>query len=566
MSQNPSSKPQFPMETIFYSVIILIGVGLRFALLGHHPLNDGEASLALQALALSRGEETVLSGEPGFLSLTTVSFFIFSHSEFWVRFWPAVFGACAILLPLLYRAQLGRIVSLVLAGFIALDPVLIGVSRTADGSSMALVGLLAGIGFFRLRKPSLAGISLGIALSGGQSIWLGLLLLAGVLVINHILPGAKTETYLGSAEKNKEIRKITVTAVITLTLLSTLFFINPIGISAIGSSLAEYFASWGGISSDELLAWLLIEFPILILAAWGMVDGFRRKDPRVRLLSTWWGLGLVLSILTAGDGVNQFLWISIPILALAAIKITELIRHLSIENRTVFVAEALLVVALTIFSFLNLLALVNDVSVGSEETRNRIIGALLPIILLVILTGLLTWGWSVSSTRKGFIFGLLALISFALLSNTWKAASLGNLPEQELASSWAYPTGRENLVKTISDISRWNTGHDDRIDILLIGYDRSSLLWALRDFEDLRIETGFNPNQSASLIITGVEQTIESSSSYRGQKFLWAIASDTEAMKLADWVKWVIFRRAPVEKTELILWARNDLFAGSTTP
>jgi len=64
MSQNPSSKPQFPMETIFYAVIILIGVGLRFALLGHHPLNDGEASLALQALALSRGEETVLSGVP----------------------------------------------------------------------------------------------------------------------------------------------------------------------------------------------------------------------------------------------------------------------------------------------------------------------------------------------------------------------------------------------------------------------------------------------------------------------------------------------------------------------
>jgi len=82
MSQNPSSKPQFLMETIIYSVIILIGVGLRFALLGHHPLNDGEASLALQALALSRGEETVLSGEPGFLSLTTVSFFIFPIQNF----------------------------------------------------------------------------------------------------------------------------------------------------------------------------------------------------------------------------------------------------------------------------------------------------------------------------------------------------------------------------------------------------------------------------------------------------------------------------------------------------
>jgi len=481
---------------------------------------------------------------PGFLSLTTVSFLYFFPFRILGALLACSFGACAILSTFAVSCTVGKNRIACFSWIHRAGP---GSHWGFEDSGWQLDGIGGFVGrhrLFSIKKPSLAGISLGIALSGGQSIWLGLLLLAGVLIVNHILTGAKTETYLGSAEKGKEIRKITVTAVITLTLLSTLFFINPTGISAIGSSLAEYFASWGGISSDELLAWLLIEFPILILAAWGMVDGFRRKDPRVRLLSTWWGLGLVLSILTAGDGVNQFLWISIPILALAAIKITELIRHLSIENRTVFVAEALLVVALTIFSFLNLLALVNDVSVGSEETRNRIIGALLPIVLLVILTGLLTWGWSVSSTRKGFIFGLLALISFALLSNTWKAASLGNLPEQELASSWAYPTGRENLVKTISDISRWNTGHDDRIDILLIGYDRSSLLWALRDFEDLRIETGFNPNQSASLIITGVEQTIESSSSYRGQKFLWAIASDTEAMKLADWVKWVIFRRA----------------------
>lgn len=566
MSQNPSGRPLLTKETIFYSVIILIGVGLRFALLGNHPLNDGEASLALQAMALSRGEETVLAGEPGFLSLTTVLFFIFGPSDFWVRFWPAVFGIGAILLPLLYRAQLGRIVSVVLAGFIALDPVLIGVSRTADGSTMAMVGLLAGIGFLLLKKPLLAGISLGVALSGGQSIWSGLLLLAGVLAVNHILPGAKTETFPGAAEKGKPVGKITITAIITLALLSTLFLINPNGISAIGSSLAEYFASWRGISGGALVAWLLIEIPVIILAAWGMVDGFMRKDPRARLLSSWWGLGLILSTVTAGAGVNRFFWISLPMLALGAIKVTELVNHFLIENRTVFVSEALLVVALTIFSFLNLLALVNNVSVGTEETRNRIIGALLPVILLIILTVLLTWGWSASSTRKGFIFGMLVLISFALVSTTWKAASLGNLPEQELASGWAYPTGNENLITTISDISRWNTGYDDRIDLMLVGIDRPSLQWALKDFEDLRMETGYNPGQSASLVITGVEQTIESSSSYRGQKFLWAVAPDTGVMKLADWVKWVFFRRAPVEKTELILWARNDLFAGSTTP
>lgn len=80
------------------------------------------------------------------------------------------------------------------------------------------------------------------------------------------------------------------------------------------------------------------------------------------------------------------------------------------------------------------------------------------------------------------------------------------------------------------------------------------------------METGYNPSQLASLVLTGVEQSIESSSSYRGQKILWSVEPDTPAMRFNDWMKWVFFRQAPVEKTELILWARNDLFAGTSSP
>jgi hypothetical protein len=38
------------------------------------------------------------------------------------------------------------------------------------------------------------------------------------------------------------------------------------------------------------------------------------------------------------------------------------------------------------------------------------------------------------------------------------------------------------------------------------------------------------------------------------------------ALNLGDWIKWATFRTAPVQQDDLILWARNDLFSGSTTP
>lgn len=567
MSLNSSGKPRFTTETILYAVIILIGVGLRFALLGDQPLNDAEASLALQAMASSRGETIALAGEPGYLSLTTVLFFIFGPSDFWARFWPAIIGAGAILLPLLYRARLGKNVSLLLAGFIALDPVLIGVSRTADGSSLALVGLLAGIGFLMMKRIIPAGICLGLAFAGGQWIWSGLLLLLlAVMGFNRIFPGARSEDGPLGALNRKAAAIVAAIAMLTLVVTNTLFLMTPGGVSTIGSSLAEFFTSLKGISGVVFLPWLIMEFPFITLALWGMIDGLMKKDATVRLLTSWWGLGMVITIITTGDGVNHFFWVSIPVLTLAANKTAELISERSIENKPVFFAESLLVVALFIFSFLNLLALVNNVSLGTEETRNRIIGALLPIILLVILTVLLTWGWSASSTRKGFIAGVLVLFFLALISNTWKAANLGSAPELELANGLSYPVGRKNLINSISDISRWNTGYADRIDILLIGSDQPSLIWTLRDFEDLRMETGYNPSQLASLVLTGVEQSIESSSSYRGQKILWSVEPDTPAMRFNDWMKWVFFRQAPVEKTELILWARNDLFAGTSSP
>ncbi len=569
MIASEGNELKFSPDKFVIAGILLVAAGLRFALLGSHPLNDHEATLALQAMAVSRGQETMLSGEPGYLSLTAAMFFLFGVSDFMARIWPALFGSCAVLLPFLYRPWLGRKSSLWLAGFIALDPILIWASRAADGSMLAMVGLLAGIGFLLKKKPVLSGICLGLALVGGPEIWTGLILLGVVALVGRVKFSKHDSNSLSGFTKRDWVTT-GGSAVASLILISTFFLTKPVGVSAIGSSIVKFLASMGETSGTQFLgmgiAWWLMELPVIILALWGFIEGVLRKDEGMGLLGVGWGLALLLAIVTPATGVIHFLWVSLPMLVLAAIKVKNISGLYSNENRLIFFSEAVLVVALVIFSFLNLLSLVNNAYLATDETRNRIIGTLLPVILLVALTVLLSWGWSFSSTRKGFIAGVLVLFSLLIFSNAWKAAGLGSRPQNELGHQAGYPTGAEPLKATIADISRWNTGFDNRIDISVVAMEQPSLLWALRDFDELNMESGYNPNLSPSLILTGIDKNISSSTSYRGQKFQWAVKPDPAAMKLTDWIKWAIFRTAPVQRTELVLWARNDLFFGTSTP
>ena len=558
------------LEILGYIIILFVAAGLRFTLLGGSSLNDHEANLALQALQVSMGEDITLSGEPGYIALTAIQFFVFGASDFMARFWPAIFGTCLVLLPLLYREWLGKSTALLMAGLIALDPVLIGVSRTADGRLLALVGLLAAAGFWLRKRPVLSGICLGGALLGGVGLWLGLLVLAVlVLVFSKQVRTLVIQDDV-NAHPSSKWAVILGIAAITMLLISTLLLTNPNGISAVGSSLVEYFSSWGHAGSVSLpgvsMAWFLTEIPIILFGLWGLIEGLLRHDVKSKGLGIWWGVALVVALINPDRGLQQFFWVSIPMLTLAAIKLVDLFKSWKVENHLVFLAETGLVIMLVGFSFLNFINLVNSTFLTPEDYRDRIIGTLLPLILLIAMTVLLSWGWSNSSTRKGLMAGILLLFCCATISTAWKSAGLGSRPEFELRGNGGYPVGEDSLRSTIEDISRWNTGTANGIDIQVVGFDLPSVTWALRDYENLSFETTYNPNLTPSIILTPASLEIEAKASYRGQKLLWAVNTDQNNLRLIDWMKWNLFRTAPTQNTELILWARNDLFPGAVKP
>ncbi len=561
MSEILSSERKLTTEHLAYLLLLLVAGTLRFLMLGRIPLADHEANLALQALQWSRGEQVMLSGEPGYTAFTSALFFVSGATEFTARFWPALAGTLLVLIPLLFKERLGKPAALILAGLIAIDPILIGVSRSVEGSALALLGVLAALGFAFRQKPLLCGLSLGLALAGGVGLWPGVVVLAILFLLNR--------RKVGDISKN-HLAMVAITAGITLLTISTLFLTNPRGISAVGSSVVEYARSWNSTDRAPFIgvsaAWTFSMLPMLILAIWGLIDGSLRGDGRVKWLGIWAGVALVLALINPARQLQDLFWVSMPLLSLAAIRLADLFSSFQVENRIIFLAETGLVIALVVFSFLNLVNLVNNPMLDQEEYRNRVIGVILPLILLLGMTVLLAWGWSGVATRKGLIAGTGILAVMLIFSTSWKAASLGSRPEFEVRRNAGVPVGHEELLSTINEISLSKTGIENRIDIQLIDLELPSLRWALRDYEQIQHVNTFDPGAVPSIALTGIDREITANTSYRGQKLLWQVNPDMKQMKISDWMKWSLFRIAPEQKTEIILWARNDLFPGGTTP
>lgn len=562
MNNELTTSKKISVEFVLYACILIISLALRFALLDRTPLNEAEAKLAMEAWNLAQGRDVMISGQPGYVALTAPIFYIFKTGNFLARFWPALIGSMVALLPFLFRERLGKTTALVLAVLLALDPFLISMARSANGSMIALVGLLAGIGFWYLRRPVWSGISLGLSLLGGVDLWPGLIVFALALfaapkTLRSIWGG-------GGGNRKTDGRFMAISLAVTAGVIGTVFLTTPAGISSVGSSLIEYFKSWGMPAQtpyySAAIIWLILEIPVLVFAIWGLIRGIKHQNPLTSFCGIWAGLALLLALVNHSRNLEELFWASVPLLVLAATVISQLIPCIRVESKIVFYAEAAAVIALCEFSFMNFTNLVNSNNMNPEDLRNRIIGVLLPLVLLAVVTALFAWGWSAASTRKGLLLGIGVILLAGWIGSAWKAADLGSRPEFEFTSSQGYAVGEKNLLKTVSDLSLWSTSQANRIDIQIVNIESDSLKWALRNFDNIQVEQSFNPNLSSSIILTPQNIVIESENVYRGQNMVWLSEPDFASMSVRDWAKWALFRTAPQKNTELILWANNALF------
>ncbi len=554
------------LEYTGYAVVFLLALSIRLAGIAQQPLADGEASLALQALALSRGEAIQISPQPAYLMLTTAWMFLFGGGDWVARFWPALAGSLLVLVPLLYRNFLGRFPALLMAVFLALDPGLLNASLQAGGLTLALFLTLLAAGLVLAGKVAPAGIAAGLALLSGPSVWPGLLGLALSVWLIFLRRDSPSSDLRQAAGGPFAWRRWMIFALVTIFFAGTLFFTIPQGLSAMAASLPAYLSGWvepSGISIVLIiLALILYEFFPLILGLWGGAGGWLRKDPADRFLLVWWVISFGIVLLYPGRQVIDLAW---PVVALAGLSARQLTRVMTVpdEDRVLLLGQALLSALILGFLSLTILSVVNNPQfAGGQEYWIRLVGAL---VMLAASTGLIGWGWSRGVAARGSIWGFFAILFLYAITAAWNSAGLSSKSGREFWTAGRQLPEERLLLETIQDLSEWGPVVSGGPDLVVVGVQSPALRWALRDHPKTEYVAHLSTDSSPALVITVEQPGLGLAATYRGQDFILNEVPDWKSFQSDQWVRWLAFRAVPenlIRRDWVVLWARTDLFPG----
>jgi hypothetical protein len=267
--------------------------------------------------------------------------------------------------------------------------------------------------------------------------------------------------------------------------------------------------------------------------------------------------------LNPSSGEVHLGWVLIPMWGLAARWLADVIPAKALQPRLLAAAQAVVLFALAVFVWLNLIGLL-DSAKSPDEIRMRWIAALGAVLLAGASVLLVTWGWSKSASASGGLWAAAALLALWNISALFNASGLGRNPEAQLWRSGPFPLDGDLLLGSIGDFSEWNTGFRNTIDLAVVQVPSPAMKWALRDFAAVEYFEVTPLGASPSLALTQDQPSPGLAATYRGQDFQWMSAPDWDSLLPLDWFKWAVFKTAPMNSEKLILWVRTDRFPGAS--
>jgi len=575
---------------LYFILVVALALAVRLANLGAAPLSDSEASWALQALSVAKGESLAIGSQPMYVLWTGLWFWLLGSSNFLARFWPALAGSMLATSPYFFRKWIGEKPALILGLGLALDPGLVGVSRQAGEPMLAVGFVVFALGFAFSRQPVLAGVFSGLALISGPALIPGLLgiFLAWVIVrwlerIEWLLLLDHPQETPGSGSKvglNHQALLVAVAG--TILLAGTLFFRVSQGLGAWLAMVPDYLGGWlipPKMPAVGLLVSLLVYQTLpLFFAVVGGVRSWRGEawsftgDGLVRRLSVWFFVALLLALVYPARQMSDLVWALLPLWGMAALFLADLLGGFY-EQKLVSFGQAAFITVLLVLFWLQLEGL------GQALPEGRLDRLRLGMIVAVfVLGGLVTvmvgLGWSHRVTWQGLGLGLLVSMSIYTFSGMWSVSQrYSDVERLNRFELWYLQpvTGQADLlVKTARELSLWHTGRWDSVDLLAV--DIPSLQWALRGLPNARyipdgealVQTrDVVPEELPPIIISRQDQEAPSlAATYRGQDFPWLVYPGWSGALPDDFLKWLVFRQASLRKENVILWARTDLFPG----
>jgi hypothetical protein len=540
-------RSSFNLEHLLYAAIFVLALSLRFIGLGSFPLTENEASVALPAYQLATGGPADLGSEPGYVVLTQALFAILPSSDFLARLWPALFGTALVLLPYLWRDELGRKPAVLLSLALALDPGMVAISHLASGRMLAFSASLLALTAWRHKQAVIAGILGALALLSAPFLYFGVLAFGLTF-------------YLGGSSKAKkekaDLRSALLTGGATLLFVGTAFFSAPQGLAGVGNVLAGFMQGWlqpSGVSMFTVLFALVgYALPAVLFGLIGVVRVWTQDLRFGKSLSLFALFALLLILIYPGRQVADLLWVLLPLWALAAQEISRYL-YIPLEERSAAFGTMALNLLLGIFLYLMLAKLASP-NLVPEVFSLTLAYAGAVLLIALIATTLIAFGWSRSAAGNGLVWAVLVLFSLSLLGASARFARLTSTAANEL---WAAgpAAGQSTLLLTNLNLlsSRVEGGTLNAVPVDLRA-ESAALQWAVRDWPKDSSETS-----SPDLFITLADAQPEEAATYRGQTFALNIQR-----AWADFppniFSWLLYRQAPTVKQEAVLWARAEFF------
>jgi hypothetical protein len=551
-------QPSLSLEVLLYGLVVLLAVWLRFARLDLYPLTDREAEHALAASTTT----DLLSESPAHQTITRLAFTFIGESESSARWAAALAGVALVLTPVLLRRQIGRGPAFLGALLLAISPILWSVSRMADGTALAVLGITAAIFLLVNGRIEWSGAFLGLALVSGPAAFTGLASVGAGAGIYLLLRSSRRRAAAGTTLDSPfpstiAWRRGLATGGIVALFVATGAGFFPDSLPGFFEGLGRWVNGWfqgSGIAFVTLLLMLLAYEPLVSVAGSIGVVGRLRKANALETFFASWAVGSLLVILLyRGRQPADMVWTVLPLTLLAALVVSELLERISrSENAWLALGFTGAIMALMAFAYLQLRA-----GVGGPDSFQTFLGvsthfaaAVMGIGLAVLALILLAVGWSREVAIP--VAGASAFLVFLGVGISAGAAlNFGDPTARELFRPQASTLGLNALRESLRTLSRAETGQPEALPIEMRDRPSPALAWATRNYPR------FEGSESPAIII--IREGASLPGGYLGQSVTIGETWGWNGRLPPDLLSWLVVREALTVPDRWVMLVRKDV-------
>lgn len=568
MSQETTSSTELNKKTgldtsfAWFLLAFAIGLSLRLLLLNSMVYTQNELVLVNQALQISQRLSAATSMVPVYSGLTGWLFFLFGPGNFLGRVVPALVGASLVLLPWLWKEQLGQKTALILSIALALDPTYLLFSRAIHGGIFAIAGLAWVITLLKKNRPGLAGVSLAFAFLSGPSFWSFLLILGLTLLVLRLIKHETAKELFAYKFDRPKTAWVSLAAgfAVSTFLILTSFLLDPSGLGGAASGLIAFVRNFTQTYEKPVYhsIFILIAHSLLPLIVFSIGFFALRSSERgewYRIAGVSIVISLLIGLLVSRESYEILLlpvlvsWIGGAIwLGRWQFKLTES-----------WLSTALLmgfVVAILAYLSVNL-GRISQLPLGTPQFWNIFLMIMAGIILLVSAWWLVKFGWSTGNGDQVFLITILGFLAITSLSSSTRSlhSEQHTRSLEYLDSQVVLPNNDVDAILTDFSLTGKTLQQWGGFSLIELPEEYS---WYFRSFEIERNQPG------SSMILTRTANMPTQSDQFRGINVVLERSIDWRIDSLRTYLQTLAGNTAPLVDQKGVLWVRTFLFTGAS--